>query len=130
MEPQAEAYAGYAGSQTCAVCHATEFEKWKGSHHGLAEREPSAAFDEAAFVPAQTFQHGSQTTTCRRGETGYEIESLGFNNQVKPWKVERVIGHDPLRQFLVNGVGGRLHAMEACFDPAAGWSVSRTGQSA
>lgn len=118
MEPQAEAYAGYAGSQTCAVCHATEFEKWKGSHHGLAEREPSAAFDEAAFVPAQTFQHGSQTTTCRRGEAGYEIESLGFNNQVKPWKVERVIGHDPLRQFLVNGVGGRLHAMEACFDPA------------
>ena len=119
MQAQAEAYADYAGSQTCAACHASEFEKWLGSHHGLAEREPTQALDDSAFVPAHTFKHGTQTTECRRDENGgYEIESLGFNNKKEPWKVVRVIGHDPLRQFLVDGVGGRLHAMEACFDPA------------
>ncbi|HCN29807.1 MAG TPA: ammonia-forming cytochrome c nitrite reductase subunit c552 [Verrucomicrobiales bacterium] len=120
MPEEKAAFAQYAGDASCAGCHAAEHAKWKSSNHGLAERLPDPALDLAAFDPAQSFQHGSQTTEARKNGGVFEILSLGFDGRREPWKVERVIGHDPLRQFLVHGTGGRLHAMEACFDPHKG----------
>lgn len=113
-------FAQYAGDASCAKCHAAEHAKWKGSNHGLAERLPDPRLDLAAFEPAQPFRHGSQTSEARRNGDAFEIVSPGFDNQPGPWRVERVIGNDPLRQFLVAGSGGRLHAMEACYDPHRG----------
>lgn len=110
-------FAQYAGSQSCKECHAVEYEKWQQSHHGLAERKPEDKLDLAGFHPPQIFKHGTQTTEAKKEGDTYEIVSLGFDNKVQAYPVERVIGHAPLRQFLVAGENGRLHAMEACFDP-------------
>ena len=120
MQDEKAAFAEYAGSQSCKECHAVEFEKWETSHHGLAERKPEDKLDLAGFEPPQVFHHGSQTTEARKKDGVYEIVSLGFDNKREAYPVERVIGHDPLRQFLVQGQNGRLHAMEACFDPKKG----------
>lgn len=120
MPDEKAAYAQYAGSQSCKECHATEFDKWQSSHHGLAERKPEDKLDLAGFQPAHTFQHGTQTTEARKVGDVYELVGLGFDNKREAYPVERVIGHDPLRQFLVKGQNGRLHAMEACFDPLKG----------
>lgn len=120
MADEKAVFAQYAGSESCRGCHADQFTKWQGSHHGLAERKPEAKLDEAAFSPTKTFQHGSQTTVASKQEAEYVLTALGFGNKVAPYKVERVIGHDPLRQYLVDGGGGRLQAMEACFDPHRG----------
>lgn len=117
MPEEKATFAQYAGSQSCKECHAEQFGKWQSSHHGLAERQPDAKLDDAGFVPPQKFAHGSQTTEVRKNGADYEIVALGFENKVAPYKVQRVIGHDPLRQFLVDGGNGRLQAMEACFDP-------------
>lgn len=117
MESQEVVFAGYAGSESCRECHESEYSKWKTSHHGMAERKPDPALDDAGFVPGQRFAHGTQTTETRKSGDNYELVSLGFDNKVAPYKVERVIGHDPLRQMLVDGGNGRLQAMEACFDP-------------
>lgn len=117
VEDQATAFAGYAGDSACEGCHAEEFGKWKGSNHGLAERPLNAGLDKAAFDPEKTFSHASQTTTAKWNDGAATLRALGFDNADQPWKVERVIGHNPLRQFLVAGVGGRLHATEACWDP-------------
>lgn len=120
MPDEKAAYAQYAGSQSCKECHAVEYEKWHTSNHGLAERKPEDSLDLAGFLPPQSFQHGSQTTEVRKTGDTYEIVSLGFNGERKAYPVERVIGHAPLRQFLVAGERGSLHAMEACFDPKKG----------
>ena len=120
MPDEKNVFAQYAGSQSCRECHPDQFAKWQQSHHGLAERKPDARIDDAAFVPAHTFTHGSQSTTVSKQNGDYILTTLGFGNKVAPYKVERVIGHDPLRQFLVDGGGGRLQAMEACFDPRQG----------
>lgn len=120
MADEKTAYAAYAGSQSCRECHATEYDKWRNSHHGLAERKPEDKLDLAGFQPPQTFQHGTQTTEARKTGDVYELVGLGFDNKREAYPVERVIGHDPLRQFLVKGQNGRLHAMEACFDPLKG----------
>ncbi|MDP3379887.1 MAG: multiheme c-type cytochrome, partial [Brevundimonas sp.] len=81
---------------------------------------PDDKLDLAGFHPPQTFQHGSQTTEARKTATGYQLISLGFDHQRTAYPVQRVIGHAPLRQFLVQGPRGALHAMEACFDPKRG----------
>lgn len=117
MPDEKVTFATYAGSQTCQNCHAEQFAKWATSNHGLAERALRDDMDKVAFDPPQTFTHGTQTTEARLRDGHYEIVALGFNNKVEPYKVERVIGNDPLRQFLVHGVNGRLQAMEACWDP-------------
>ncbi|MEN3943607.1 tetratricopeptide repeat protein [Prosthecobacter sp. SYSU 5D2] len=117
MRDEKEAYAEYAGSQSCKECHAGEFEKWESSNHGLAERLPDDKLDLAGFEPPQAFKHGTQTTEARKKDGIYEILSLGFGGEKEAYPVQRVIGHEPLRQFLVEGERGRLHAMEACYDP-------------
>ena len=120
MPDEKVVFAQYAGGMSCAGCHPEQFAKWKESHHGLAERKPEAKLDETAFVPTQTFKHGSQTTEAAKKEAEYVLTALGFGDKIAPYKVERVIGHDPLRQYLVDGGSGRLQAMEACFDPHKG----------
>jgi len=117
MPDEKAAFAQYAGSQSCKECHADQFTKWISSHHGLAERKPDAKLDDPAFVPERTFTHGTQTTETRKTGSDYELIALGFGDKITPYRVERVIGHDPLRQFLVDGGNGRLQAMEACLDP-------------
>jgi hypothetical protein len=117
VEDQATAFSTYAGDAACQACHADQFSKWKHSNHGLAERPVTPDLDKAAFEPAKTFTHGTQTTTATWNAAQPTLTALGFNSQTSPWKIERVIGHDPLRQFLIPGVGGRLHAAEACWDP-------------
>lgn len=117
MEEEKAVFATYAGSQTCRECHAAEFGKWEHSHHGLAERPVIPEMDKAAYEPAKTFTHGSQTSEIKASGEGFSITTSGFDNRREPWKIERVLGHDPLRQFLTAGTGGRLHAMEAAWDP-------------
>ncbi len=117
MPDEKTTFAQYAGSESCRDCHADQFTKWLSSHHGLAERKPDTKLDDPAFVPTRSFNHGTQSTQTRKTGSDYELIALGFGDKITPYRVERVIGHDPLRQFLVDGGNGRLQAMEACLDP-------------
>jgi tetratricopeptide (TPR) repeat protein len=117
IEDEEIAFAGYAGDTTCKTCHASEFEKWAKSNHALAERPFSSEMDHNAFEPAKTIKHGTQQTTAQLNDAKPVVITTGFNNEIKPWPVARIIGNDPLRQFLVQGDNGRVHTMEACWDP-------------
>src|SRR5262245_16876859 len=116
-EPDNITFARYAGSDSCRECHAREMEAWVGSNHGLAERLPTNSLDLAAFEPARVFSHGSQTTEVRRSTSGFEIVSTGLGGRREPQGVTRVIGHRPLRQYLVEAPDGRWQTMEASWDP-------------
>ena len=72
--------------------------------------------DGVDFDPARTFKHGSQTSTARTQGVKFEIVTLGFKTNVEPYTVERVIGHDPVRQFLTAAPGGRWQAHEVSYD--------------
>jgi tetratricopeptide (TPR) repeat protein len=45
--------------------------------------------------------------------------TLGFQSNIAPYKVERVIGQSPLRQFLTPAGGGRWQVHEVAYDPKA-----------
>ena len=120
MEDQAQAYGQYAGSASCKDCHADAYAKWAVSNHGMAERPLRNDLDLAAFQPPHSFKHGSQTTETRKTADAYEVVTLGFDGQKQAFPIDRVIGHNPLRQFLLKGERGRLHTLEACWDPHKG----------
>ncbi len=114
---RAEASA-YAGSASCRECHEKVYNLWKNSHHALAERELNPAIDRVAFDPPRTFRHGTQTSQARVADGRFEVVTLGGEGKVKPYRVERVFGVAPLRQFLVKAGGGRYQVTEVAFDPA------------
>jgi Flp pilus assembly protein TadD len=117
MEPEAQAFAGYAGSKSCRECHTAMYDDWAKSNHGLAERPLREDLDKATFEPAKSFQHGTQTTEARVKDGKHEVVTLGFDNKREPYEVDRVIGNDPLRQYLVKAFGGRLQTLETAYDP-------------
>jgi Flp pilus assembly protein TadD len=114
---QRTVFATYAGSASCRECHSQAYADWAQSHHGLAERPLRAELDREAFDPPQTVRHGTQTTETRMNDGRNEVVTLGANGKVEPFAVARVIGVDPLRQFLVESTEGRMQTLEVAYDP-------------
>jgi tetratricopeptide (TPR) repeat protein len=116
----ADAFAAYAGSESCRECHPGAYDGWKGSHHALAERAVLPALDQSAFVPTKKFSGGGETATFSAATTqpaAYQIEITDSDGTKRAAAPERVIGHDPLRQFLLSADGGRAQAVQVAFDP-------------
>tara|TARA_Y100001934_G_scaffold182469_1_gene215760 strand:- start:7902 stop:10358 length:2457 start_codon:yes stop_codon:yes gene_type:complete len=118
-EQQAEKiFAAYAGSDSCRACHENQFNDWKTSHHGLAEREIRPDMDNEAFDPHREIRHASQTSEARKkGEDDYELVTLGKSGKVQAHGLKRAIGVSPLLQYLVEEEGGRYQAAELAWDP-------------
>jgi predicted CXXCH cytochrome family protein len=114
---QQSVFAAYAGSASCRECHAQAYAEWAQSHHGLAERPLRPELDQQAFDPPQKVRHGTQMTETRLRDGRSEVVTLGLSGKAEPYEVARVIGHDPLRQFLVESVDGRLQTLEVAYDP-------------
>ena len=110
--PQAE----YGGSVSCKACHEEAYALWLKSNHGLAERLPTAEMERRAFEPARSFTHGKQSSAVRGTNGGFFVSAVGLSGEPEAHRVARVIGNDPLRQFLVAFPGGRWQTLEASFD--------------
>lgn len=118
LAPDDEVHAKYAGSETCRECHETAYNGWVDSNHGLAEREYDEAMDKKAFSPKQTLKHGNDTSEMFLDADGVaKILTRGLGNQRRSYPVVRVIGNDPLRQFLIPAPGGRLQTCDVSYDP-------------
>ncbi|MEI6534822.1 MAG: hypothetical protein WCN98_05735, partial [Verrucomicrobiaceae bacterium] len=100
-EPDAAVFSQYAGAASCRDCHAKEFASWAGSNHGMAERAIDPAMDHAAFDPAHSIVHATQKSEARLRDGRCEMITAGLTSPAETHAIDRVIGHDPLRQFLV-----------------------------
>ena len=118
LAPDDEVHAQYAGSASCKECHETAYALWEKSNHGLAEREYREDLDKQAFHPKQTLVHGDDVSEAFLDAEGVAaILTRGLNNERRTYRVERVIGNDPLRQFLIAAPGGRLQTCDVSYDP-------------
>ncbi|MBU6401368.1 MAG: cytochrome c family protein, partial [Verrucomicrobia bacterium] len=116
----AAGFASYAGSASCRDCHADEFDHWNNSHHAQAERALELARDRRAFDPPREIRHGTQTSEVdlATGATfAPALTTVGPGGVRRVFPLARVIGVDPLRQFLVALPGGRFQVTELAFDP-------------
>lgn len=114
---QVKVYATYGGSASCQECHEEIFDEWKTSNHGLAERQPAAEMDDAAFIPTRSFTLGTQSTAVRSNDNHYQLITAGLQTNAQVFTVESVLANMPLRQMLIPFPGGRLQATEAAWDP-------------
>jgi tetratricopeptide (TPR) repeat protein len=74
--------------------------------------------DEKAFSPKQTLVHGDQTSETFLDADGLaKVLTLGLGNKRQAYPVARIIGNDPLRQFLIPAPGGRLQTCDVSYDP-------------
>jgi len=114
---ETKVFAQYAGSESCKDCHAEEYALWKKSNHAQAERLVQPARDRIEFDPARTFKHGSQTSTASWSNGVPTVTAIGLSGQPESHAIARVIGQDPLLQYLVPFPGGRFQTLEASYDP-------------
>ncbi len=118
IPPEDEVHAKYAGSETCKECHSGEFSKWHPSNHGQAEREISKEKDYSAFSPKQSLEHGTKSSEVFVDADGLaKILTEGLDKKRHAYQPVRVIGNDPLRQFLIPAPGGRLQTCDVTLDP-------------
>lgn len=118
LAPEDEVHAGYAGSESCRECHEVAFIGWMDSNHGLAERDYRKEMDDKAFSPKQTLVHGKDTSEAFLGADGLaKILTRGLGNERRIYPVTRIIGNNPLRQFLIPAPGGRLQTCDVSYDP-------------
>ena len=110
-------FSQYGGSESCKDCHEEEYDLWKKSNHGLAERLVQPERDRADFDPAQTFKHGTQTSTASWSNGVATVTAIGLSRKPESHAIARVIGNDPLLQYLVPFPGGRFQILEASYDP-------------
>jgi len=115
-------FATYGTSTTCKSCHEEAYANWEHSHHALAERKIDPILDRAAFNPPHRILNGSQKSEARLVDGKFQLVTQGPGDTNQPFEVTRVIGVDPLLQFLIPFGDGRLQASELCFDPNhPGW---------
>jgi predicted CXXCH cytochrome family protein len=105
-------------SVDCRRCHVEEFRAWAASDHAHAHRPVDAVADAPAFQPARRFafngvqygvgwSDGKPSFTEQRGDAAPEKFTADF-----------VLGHSPLRQYVVPVGRGRYQLTELAFDPA------------
>jgi len=117
LKPSAPSSHVAVASATCRECHPAEYEAWRSSHHALAERPMDAKMDRAAFDPTHVFKAGSKTNEARFHNSEFQIVTLGFKTNLEAYPVERVIGVEPVRQFLTTTTNGRWQVQEDSYDP-------------
>jgi predicted CXXCH cytochrome family protein len=105
-------------SGDCRSCHEDIFKSWSGSHHALAHRPVDARADADAFVPARdvTVNAVDYRLEWKDGKPAF-AEKRG-PAPADHYIAEFVLGHTPLRQYVVPAGNGRYQAAELTFDPA------------
>ncbi|MDB6025417.1 MAG: Tetratricopeptide repeat protein, partial [Verrucomicrobiales bacterium] len=119
-EKDKKVFATYAGSESCRECHQEVFDKFKNSHHALAEQPIDPAKLKSFFEPARTLPHGTQTSHASLTNNEFIFTSADVSGGQKSFPIARVIGLEPLQQFLVAGTNGRFQTMELAIDPVRG----------
>ncbi len=112
--------ATFVGGATCANCHATQFEQWRGSHHDLAMQEVSEQSVLGNFNDA-VFSYNNISSRFYRDGERFMVRTDGADGTLQDFPVKYTFGVDPLQQYLIEFPGGRLQALSIAWDsrPAA-----------
>ena len=118
LPPDSVVHATYAGSSSCKDCHLKAYDDWKNSHHGLAERHVQPDEYEQPFSSPLKLQHQGKESQAYLDEKKFlQIITDDAKGQPQRYPVTRIIGHNPLRQFLIPAPGNRLQTADVTYDP-------------
>lgn len=105
----------YVGAETCAGCHAAEYEAWRGSHHDLAMDHATEATVLGDFDDAEITVHGVTSRFFRR-DGKFFVHTDGPDGTLQDFEIGYTFGVEPLQQYLVAFPDGRLQALSLTWD--------------
>jgi predicted CXXCH cytochrome family protein len=115
----APARAAVAPSTDCRSCHEDIHNNWSHSHHALANRPVDAEKDADAFGSVQEFTaHGIAYRLEWKDGKPHFTEKREGSDASETYLADYVLGHTPLRQYVVPIGNGRFQAAELVWDPA------------
>ncbi|NOX68200.1 MAG: tetratricopeptide repeat protein [Gammaproteobacteria bacterium] len=105
----------FLGSTQCAVCHASQYQDWSGSHHDLAMQHATAKtvlgdFDNASIRVGDVLS----SFFTRNGR--YWVRTDNEAGELAEFEIRYTFGVAPLQQYLVEFSGGRLQALPLAWD--------------
>ena len=104
-------------SRTCRECHSDIFAAWSDSHHGNANRKLKPDFDDGAFQPPKEVRDSSGATIIRKHGEEFQFLMSGDQDDERLYHPQMVIGHSPIRQYVVPFPGGRQQVFPLAWDP-------------
>ena len=110
-----EAPVSYVGRDACVECHATEAERWAGSHHDLAMQVATPETVLGDFEDA-TSTYGGVTSTFYRHGDAFLIRTDGPDGELREVRVAYTFGATPLQQYLVPLDRGRYQVLGIAWD--------------
>jgi HEAT repeat protein len=107
--------ARFIGRRACEGCHEAATANWRGSHHDRAMEVAAPATVVGDFDGA-TFTHFGVTSTFTKKDGKFYARTDGPDGQLHDYEIAYTFGIDPLQQYLVRFPGGRLQALNVCWD--------------
>jgi predicted CXXCH cytochrome family protein len=106
---------GYTGLARCALCHTNLYGEWKRSLHSQAMGVPADSTVVGDFGNVK-HSYGGVTSRMYRDETGYYMETLGPEGDVRPYRVDYTIGVRQHQAYLTMFPDGRLQVLPLYHD--------------
>ena len=111
----AAAHPGFVGAKACEECHAEETAKWRQSDHHRAMAPADAANVVGDFGGA-SFEYHGVTSKFSRADGKYRVTTDGADGALHDFDIAYTFGFRPLQQYLIDVGGGRLQALNVCWD--------------
>ncbi|MEY9120869.1 putative CXXCH cytochrome family protein [Bradyrhizobium yuanmingense] len=113
--PQQIAELRFVGSPACSGCHQTEAKLWQASQHRHAmdhatEQSVRGDFNEAVYEYAGT------RSRFFRHDKKFLVETDGPDGKLATFEVKYTFGVDPLQQYLIEFLDGRIQALSIAWD--------------
>jgi hypothetical protein len=109
------AAATFVGSQTCAGCHRSEAESWRGSQHRHAMDHATEQSVLGDFSDASFDYHGVRSRFFRK-DGKFLVETDGPDGNLATFEIKYTFGVEPLQQYLIEFPDGRLQALSIAWD--------------
>jgi len=105
----------FVGRDACVPCHTRQAVQYRGSHHDRAMQLSDAKsvlgdFDDAIFT------YHEITSTFFKKDGAYHVRTDGPDGKLHEYRIAYTFGVDPLQQYLIEFPGGRLQALNVCWD--------------
>ncbi len=116
-EPERDPSAGFefVGAESCRSCHEDAYTDWESSHHHAAmlpatEETVVGDFDDVEF------EHFGHRSRFFRRDGEFWVNTEDGEGERRDFKIEYTFGIEPLQQYLIAFPGGRLQALQICWD--------------
>jgi tetratricopeptide (TPR) repeat protein len=110
-----DASTGYAGSNACAQCHASQVIAWRGSQHSKAMQIASKQSVSGDFDNARAEHFDSRARFFQKYDR-YFMETDGVDGTSAEFEIAYTFGVEPLQQYLTQLPDGRVQALPFAFD--------------